>query len=165
MMTKILPQTTLEQVMASASKDGTFTSVAAMTGLNRRAVIQIVKTGLPLMAREADDDPLIFKALFQQTRRPFAPRTEGYYQVLKTDGSAQRSLNEAYRAIYGPLTDGFNREASGQANTTEQKAGQVLAVTMPVLVKALAALNTQRNEMGFGRLLRRLRAELLPGTA
>jgi hypothetical protein len=164
-MTKTVPQTTLGQVMASASKDGTLTSVAAMAGLSQRAVAQIVQTGLPMMAREADDDPLIFNALFQKTRQPLSPRPEGYYQILKNDGSAQRTLDEAFRAVYGPLTDSFNREASRQANTTEQKAGQVLAVTMPVLVKALASLNTQRNEMGFGRLLRRLRAELLPKTA
>lgn len=164
-MAKTLPQTTLEQVVASASKDGTLTSVAAMSGLSQRAVTQIVQTGLPMMARETDDDPLIFNVVFQQTRQPFAPRTDAYYQGLKTDGSAQRTLDEAFRAIYGPLTDSFNREASRKANTTEQKAGQVLAVTMPVLVRALASLNTQRNEMGFGRLLRRLRAELLPATA
>lgn len=164
-MAKTLPQTTLEQVVASASKDGTLTFVATMAGLSKRAVTQIVQTGLPMMAREADDNPLIFNAMFQQTRRPFSPRSEEYYHVLKTDDPAQNTLVEAFRAIYGPLTDGFNREASRQANTTEQKAGQVLAVTMPVLVTALASLNTQRNEMGFGRLLRRLRAELLPGTA
>jgi hypothetical protein len=164
-MTKTMPQTTLEQVIASTSKDGTLGFVATATGLSKRAVTQIVQTGLPLMAREADEDPLIFNAMFQQTRRPFSPRTEEYYQVLKTDDPAQHTLDEAFRAIYGPLTDGFNREASQQANTTEQKAGQVLAVTMPVLVKALASLNIQRNEMGFGRLLRRLRAELLPVTA
>ncbi len=60
--------------------------------------------------------------------------------------------------MYGSLTDAFNREASQRANTTEQQVGQVLAVTMPVMIHSLALLNLQRNEMGFGGLLRRLRA-------
>lgn len=157
-MARSTPQTPLEQVMFSAGHDGTVTSVATLAGLSKRAVTQILEVGLPLMAREADDHPMIFKAMFQQSLRPAPARSAAYYQDLQTNGAAQHVMMDAFRSMYGPLTDGFNREASQQAKTTEEQAGQVLAVTMPVLVHSLAVLNLQRNEMGFGGLLRKLRA-------
>ncbi len=157
-MPKSTSQTPLEQVLTSAGKDGTVASVAAAVGLSQRAVTQILQVGLPLMAKEADDHPMIFKAMFQQSLRPAPDRTAAYYEALQTNGDGQEAMQAAFRSMYGPLTDGFNREASEQAKTTEQQAGQVLAMTMPVLIQSLAVLNPQRNEMGFGGLLRRLRA-------
>jgi hypothetical protein len=157
-MPKSTSQTPLEQVLTSAGKDGTVASVAAAVGLSQRAVTQILQVGLPLMAKEADDHPMIFKAMFKQSLRPAPDRTAAYYEALQTNGDGQEAMQAAFRSMYGPLTDGFNREASEQAKTTEQQAGQVLAMTMPVLIQSLAVLNPQRNEMGFGGLLRRLRA-------
>jgi hypothetical protein len=166
-MVRPTSQSPLEQVLTSAGRDDTVAFVAKMVGLSKQAVTQILQVGLPLMAKEADDHPMIFKAMFQQSLRPAPERTADYYQELKTDGEAQSAMQTAFRSMYGPLTDGFNREASQQAKTTEQQAGQVLAVTMPVLIHSLAVLNVQRNEMGFGGLLRRLRPGLIQpvGTA
>jgi hypothetical protein len=152
------PQTPLEQVLASAEKDGTVSSVASLTGVTKKAVSQILRAGLPLMAKEADDHPMVFKAMFQQSLRPAPDSTAAFYEALQTNITAQLSMQTAFRSMYGPKTDAFNREAGQHANTTEQQAGQVLAVTMPVLLHSLALLNHQRNEMGFGGLLRRLRA-------
>ncbi|MDQ2652340.1 MAG: hypothetical protein M3Z20_04765, partial [Chloroflexota bacterium] len=114
--------------------------MAALVGLSKRAVTQILQVGLPLMAKEADDHPMIFKAMFQQSLRPAPDRTAAYYQALQTNGAAQNAIQAAFRSMYGPLTDGFNREASQHAKTTEQQAGQVLAVMMPVLIHSLAVL-------------------------
>ncbi len=157
-MVRSTSQAPLEQVLTSAGQDDTITFVAALVGLSKRAVTQILQVGLPLMAKEADDHPMIFKAMFQQSLRPAPDRTAAYYQALQTNGAAQNAIQAAFRSMYGPLTDGFNREASQHAKTTEQQAGQVLAVMMPVLIHSLAVLNPQRNEMGFGGLLRRMRA-------
>jgi hypothetical protein len=157
-MAKSTSQTPLEQVLASAGKDGTVASVATLVGLSPRAVTEILQVGLPLMAKEADDHPMIFKAMFKQSLRPAPDRNAAYYEALQTNGTAQQDMQAAFRAMYGPQTDVFSREASQHAKTTEQQAGQVLAVAMPVMVQSLAVLNAQRNEMGFGGLLRRLRA-------
>lgn len=157
-MIRSVALTPLEQVLANAGQDGTVASVATLVGLSKRAVTQILQVGLPLMAKEADDHPMIFKAMFRQSLRHVPARGAVFYESLHTNGAEQHAMLEAFRAMYGPQTDIFNREASLHAKTTEQQAGQVLAVTMPVLVHSLAVLNLQRNEMGFGGLLRRLRA-------
>jgi hypothetical protein len=150
-------QSPLEQVLASAEQDGTVAFVATLVGVNKKAVTQILRAGLPLMAKEADDHPAVFKAMFQQSLRPAPASTAAYYEGLQADVPAQLGMQAAFRSMYGPVTDVFNREASQRANTTEQQAGQVLAVTMPVMLHSLAMLNHQRNEMGLGGLLRRLR--------
>ena len=151
-------QTPLEQVIASAERDGTVAFVATLVGVSKKAVTQILRAGLPLMAKEADDHPMVFKAMFKQSLRPAPDGTAAYYEELQANIPAQLTMQAAFRSMYGPFTDVFNREASERANTTEQQAGQVLAVTMPVMLHSLAMLNHQRNEMGLGGLLRRLRA-------
>lgn len=156
-------QTPLEQVLASAERDGTVAFVATLVGVSKKAVTQILRAGLPLMAKEADSDPLVFKAMFKQSLRPAPDSTAAYYEELQANLPAQLTMQAAFRSMYGPLTDAFNREASERANTTEQQAGQVLALSMPVMIHSLAVLNLQRNEMGLGGLLRRLRAQ--PHTA
>lgn len=149
-MVRSMALTPLEQVLTSAGQDVTVASVSALVGLSKQAVTQILQVGLPLMAREADDHPVIFKAMFQQSLRPAPARGAAFYESLQADSTAEDAALAAFRAMFGPQTDVFTREASLQAKTTEQQAGQVLAVTMPVLVHCLAELNLQRNEMGFG---------------
>ncbi len=154
-----IPQTTLEQVMTYDGVETTLKLVAGMAGLTKRTTARIVEAGLPMMAVEADDDPYIFKAMFAQSMKALPSRTAEYYTLLGNDPQAQQALSGEFRAIYGSVTDALNREAGRRANATEAQASQVLAATMPVVVKALGLQNTQRNEMGFGRLLRSLKAQ------
>jgi hypothetical protein len=56
------------------------------------------------------------------------------------------------------MTETINRDAAREASATEQQASQVLAATMPAMVKVLSKANTNANELGFGRQLRNLNA-------
>jgi hypothetical protein len=62
------------------------------------------------------------------------------------------------KGIYGPMTETINRDGAREASATEQQASQVLAATMPAVVKVLGKANTNANELGFGRQLRNLNA-------
>lgn len=154
-------RTTLQQVMNGAAIDKTLAQVASMAGLSRKMVNQVVESGLPLMAKAADEDPYVFKAMFAQSRRALPEPTPEYFARLGEDPRAQQALADAFRAIYGAGTDALNREAGRQANASEAQASQVLAAAMPAVVNALAVQNTQQNEMGLGRLLRTLYAQPL----
>src|SRR6476660_7312164 len=102
-MARSTVQSPLEQVLTSAGQDDTVTFVATMVGLSKRAVTQILEVGLPLMAKEADDHPMIFKAMFQQSLRPAPDRSAAYYQALQANGADQRAMQAAFRSMYGPL--------------------------------------------------------------
>jgi hypothetical protein len=130
---------------------------ASMVGLPKATVITIVEAGLPLMAKIADENPYVFKVMYLQAMnaRPEA-RPPSSEKLMKTR-KAQHALREAFQTIYGPMTEVLAGEAARQSGATVDQAAQVLAVTMPVAVRAVGRENTNQNEMGFGRHLRSLR--------
>ncbi len=153
-----MSEKTLRNVMMDTAVDQTLTMVADMAGLTREKVTTIVETGLPMMADVADGDPLVFKAMFAQSVKALPMPTPQYYSRLAKDATARRLLVDAFTAMYGPATASFNDEAATRAGVTTKQAGQVLATTMPAVVKAIGNANLQKNEMGFGRQLRNLNA-------
>ena len=151
-------QTTLQHVMADPAVDTTLAMVADMVGLSRDTVGKIVASGLPMMANVADADPWVFKAMYAQSVKYVAPPTQAFYTKLGKNASARQALTADFQVMYGLQTEAITRDAASQTNTTETQAGQVLAATMPVVVRALGKANANVNEMGFGRQLRNLNA-------
>ena len=153
-----MTQKTLQHVMTDPAVDTTLTMVADMVGLTKDTVGKIVASGLPLMANVADADPLVFKAMYAQSVTYVAPPTQAFYTKLGKNATARQALTADFQVMYGQMTETITRDAASETSTTEAQASQVLAATMPVVVRALGKANTNVNEMGFGRQLRNLNA-------
>jgi hypothetical protein len=151
-------QKTLQYVMTDPAVDTTLTMVADMVGLTKDMATKIVESGLPLMATVADTNPWVFKAMYARSVKYLPPPTQAYYVKLGKNAAARKALAADFKLMYGPMTETINRGAASQTRTTEEQASQVLATTMPVVVKAVGRANTNINEMGFGRQLRNVNA-------
>jgi hypothetical protein len=151
-------QKTLQHVMTDSAVDSTLTLVAEMVGLPKETVTKIVASGLPLMANVADTDPWVFKAMYAQSVKYLPQPSPSFYAKLGKNAQARRALAADFTVMYGQQTETINRDTATQANATEKQASDVLAATMPAVVKALGRANTNANEMGFGRQLRNLYA-------
>jgi len=153
-MVMTMPLGALQRVMMDTDVDTTLMLAADMAGVTKDVATRIVEAGLPMMANVADEDPWVFKAMYAQSVKPL-PEPVYSTKLAKTPKARQALANE-FRAVYGAMTETLNRDAASQANATEHQASQVLAATMPAVVKALGKENTRKNEMGFGRQLRNL---------
>lgn len=149
---------TLQYVMKDPTVDSTLTMVATMVGVTRDMAKTIVESGLPMMASVADGDPWVFKAMFAQSVKYLPQPTEAFYAKLGKNATARQVQAAEFETMYGAMTGTINRDAARHASATEAQATQVLAATMPAVVKALGKANTNANEMGFGRQLRNLNA-------
>ena len=151
-------QTTLQQVMADAAVDSTLSLVATMADLPKDTVVTIVESGLPMMAHVADADPWVFKAMYAQSVKYLAPPTSAFYTKLGKNATARQALEADFQLMFGPMAETINRDVASHASATEAQTRQVLAATMPAMVKAVGRANTNVNEVGFGRQLRHLQA-------
>jgi hypothetical protein len=150
--------TTLQQVMTDAAVDTTLSLVATMAGLPKDIVVTMVESGLPMMAHVADADPWVFKAMYAQSVKYLPEPTTAFYTKLGKSAKARQALEADFRLMYGPMTETINRDVASDASATEKQASEVLAATMPAVVRAVGRANTNVNEMGFGRQLRNLQA-------
>jgi hypothetical protein len=153
-----MTQKTLQSVMTDSAVDTTLTLVADMVGLPKETVTKIVESGLPMMADVADGDPVVFKAMYAQSVKYLPEPTPAFYTKLGKNATSQQALAADFQVIYGPKTETINRDTASHTSVTEAQASQVLAATMPAVVKAVGKANTNVNEMGFGRQLRNLNA-------
>ena len=151
-------QKTLQSVMTDPAVDTTLSLVADMVGLPRDTVVKMVEFGLPMMARVADTDPVVFKAMYARSVNYLPPPTQAFYAKLGKNATARHALAADFKLMYGPMTETINRDVASHASTTEAQTSQVLAATMPAVVKAVGKANTNVNEMGFGRQLRNFNA-------
>jgi hypothetical protein len=149
---------TLQSVMTDPAVDTTLTMVADMVGLPMNTVVTMVEFGLPMMASVAHADPVVFKAMYARSVNYLPPPTQAFYTKLGKNATSQQVLAADFKLMYGPMTETINRDVASQASATEAQTRQVLAATMPAVVKALGRANTNVNEMGFGRQLRNLNA-------
>ena len=153
-----MTQKSLQHVMTDPTVDTTLTLVADMVGLTKDMATKIVAFGLPMMANVADGDPVVFKAMYAQSVKYLPEPTAAFYAKLGKNAKARHALAADFQVIYGPKTDTINRGTASHTSVTEAQASQVLAATMPAVVKAVGRANTNVNEMGFGRQLRNLNA-------
>jgi hypothetical protein len=157
-MMMTMTRTTLQQVMTDPAVDTTLTLVADMAGLPKETVVTMVESGLPMMAHVADADPWVFKAMYAQSVNYLPEPTPAFYTKLGKNATARQALAADFQLMYGPMAETITRDVARDASATEAQTRQVLAATMPAVVKALGRANTNVNEMGFGRQLRNLNA-------
>jgi hypothetical protein len=153
-----MTQQSLLQVTNDSAVDTTLTLVAELVSLPKETVTKIVESGLPMMADVADGDPMVFKAMYAQSVKYLPEPTPAFYATLGKNAKARQALAADFQLIYGPKTETINRDTASHTSVTEAQASQVLAATMPAVVKAVGKANTNVNEMGFGRQLRNLNA-------
>ena len=153
-----MTQKSLQHVMTDPTVDTTLTLVADMVGLTKDMATKIVEFGLPMMADVADGDPVVFKAMYAQSVKYLPEPTAAFYATLGKNAKARQALAADFQLIYGPKTETINRDTARHTSVTEAQASQVLAATMPAVVKAVGTANSNGNEMGFGRQLRNLNA-------
>jgi hypothetical protein len=151
-----MSQKTLKHVMTDATVDTTLTMVADMVGLTKDMASKIVESGLPMMANAADANPWVFKAMYAQSVKYLPQPTTAFYAKLGKNAAARQEMAADFQFIYGSMTETINRDTARQTSATEAQAGQVLAASMPAMVKALGKANINGNEMGFGRQLRNM---------
>jgi hypothetical protein len=149
---------TLQSVMTDPAVDTTLTMVADMVGLPMNTVVKMVEFGLPMMASVAHADPVVFKAMYARSVNYLPPPTQAFYTKLGKNATVRQALAADFQLMYGPKTETIKRDVASHASATEAQTSQVLAATMPAMVKALGRANTNVNEMGFGRQLRNLNA-------
>ena len=153
-----MKQKSLQHVMTDQTVDTTLTLVADMVGLSKDMATKIVEFGLPMMADVADGDPVVFKAMYAQSVKYLPEPTPAFYATLGKNAKARQALAADFQLIYGSKTESINRDTASHTSITEAQASQVLATTMPAVVKAVGKANTNVNEMGFGRQLRNFNA-------
>jgi hypothetical protein len=153
-----MAQKTLQRVMTDPAVDTTLTLVAEMVGLPKETVTKIVESGLPIMADVADGDLVVFKAMYAQSVENLPQPTQTFYAKLGKNVTARQAMAADFQRMYGPMTATITRDAAHRASATEEQARQVLAVTMPAVVKAVSRASTNGNELSFGRQLRNLNA-------
>jgi len=153
-----MSQKSLQHVMTDTAVDTTLSLVATIAGLPKDMVVTMVESGLPMMAHVADADPWVFKAMYAQSVTYLPEPKPAFYTKLGKNATAQQALEADFQLMYGPMAETINRDVASHASATEAQTRQVLAATMPAMVRALGKANTNVNEMGFGRQLRNVQA-------
>ncbi len=146
----------LRQVMTESAVASTLSLVATMVGAPKDTVVEIVAAGLPLMADAANANPWVFKAMYARSVKPVPVPTPASYAKLGKNAAARQALDADFALVYGDYAEAIARDAGELAGATGAVSRQVLAATMPTVVKALGKANANVNEMGFGRQLRSL---------
>jgi len=144
----------MQQLMMDKAVDASVNITAQMLGLPPETVTKILQVGLPMMARMADENPDLLKALYAQSAQLLPEQAQQFYAKLAENPEAQQKLVDEFKAMAGPMMDSLNRETAQQAGTTESHAGTVLATTYPAVAQALSAQNTARTEQGFAQQLK-----------
>jgi hypothetical protein len=121
-------------------------------------VTKIVEAGLPLMANVADGNPQVFTAMYAQSATKLPEPMRMFYEKLASSPVARQAMVDDFTTMFGSETETIQAETARQAGASEEQVGQVLATTMPAVVRALGKQNTSKNELGFGRQLRNVNA-------
>ena len=148
----------VQQVLTDQAVDTALNMTAQMLGLSKETVTKIVQVGLPMMAKMADENPELLKAMYAQSTKLLPEPIQNFYTKLGENPQALQALVDEFKTMVGPMTESLNREAAKQTGTTEEQAGKALAATFPAVAQALSKDTTEKTEAGFGQRLKDLKA-------
>lgn len=146
----------INQVMMDAAVDRSVTMTAQMLGIPEETVRKILQVGLPMLARMAEENPALLKAMYTQSLQLMPEPVQQFYSKLAESPAAQQKLVDEFKTMAGPMMDSLSRETALQAGSTPDLAGKALATTYPAVAQALGKANTQQTEAGFGQRLKDL---------
>jgi hypothetical protein len=156
--TMTMSKTNLDQVMMDAAVETSVNMTAQMLGLPKETVIKILKVGLPMMARMANENPELLKALYGQSVKMLPESMQAFYAKLAENPEAQQKMVDDFKAMVGPMMESLSRDAAREAGTTEAEARTALATTYPAVADALRREAPDTSEQGFGQRLKNLAA-------
>lgn len=151
-------QGTLQRVMMDSAVDTAVTMTAQMLDLPKETVTKILQVGLPMLAKMADQNPALLKALFAHSMKSMPEPVQQFYEKLAQNPEAQQRMVDEFKTMVGPMTESLSRDTARQAGTTEARADTALATTLPTWTNALGRETADRSEAGFGQQLRGLAA-------
>lgn len=146
----------INQVMVDTAVDKSVTMTAQMLGIPEETVRKILQVGLPMMARMAEENPALLKAMYTQSLQLMPEPVQQFYSKLAESPAAQQKLVDEFKTMVGPMMDSLSRETALQTGSTPELAGKALATTYPAVAQALGKENAQRTEAGFGQRLKDL---------
>jgi hypothetical protein len=127
---------------------------AQMTGLPKETVTKILQVGLPMMAKMAEENPDMLKAMYAQSVKMLPEPMQQFYTTLAENPRARQAMVDEFQTMVGPMTEALNREAASQAGATDEQAGKALATTYPAVAQALGKDNADQTEEAFGQRLK-----------
>jgi hypothetical protein len=151
-------QGNMQQLMMDAAVNMSVAATARMFGLSEGTVTRILQIGLPMMAKMAEENPELLKALYAQSLTLLPEPVQQFYAKLAENPEALQAMIDEFKTSVGPMMESLNREAAQQAGTTPEQAADVLAATYPAVAEALTRQATTRSEAGFGQRLKDLAA-------
>ena len=150
------PSGNLNQVMMDSAVDRSVGMTAQMLGIPEETVRKILKVGLPMMARMAEENPELLKSMYAQSLTLMPEPVQQFYAKLAESPEAQQKLVDEFKTMVGPMMDSLSRETAREAGSTPEIAGKALATTYPGVAQALGKENTEQTEEGFGKRLKNL---------
>jgi hypothetical protein len=152
------PQANVQQLMMDAAVNMSVKMTAQMLGLSEEAVTKILQVGLPMMAKMADQNPELLKALYAQSATMLPEPVQQFYAKLAENPEAQQKLVDEFKTMAGPMMESLNREAARASGASEAQAGRAMATAFPAVAEALRKQNATGDEAGFARQLKDLSA-------
>ena len=131
---------------------------AQMLGLPKEAVTKILQVGLPMLAKMANENPELLKALFAQSLKMLPEPAQQFDAKLAENPEAQQKMVDEFKTMVGPMMESLSRDTAQAAGTTPEQAGKALATTYPAVAQALGKANTEKTAAGFGQRLQDLAA-------
>jgi hypothetical protein len=148
----------MQQVLMDQAVDMSLNMTAQMLGLPKETVTKIVQVGLPMLAKMADENPELLKAMYAQSAKLLPEPIQAFYTKLAENPQAQQALVDEFKTMVGPMTEALSRETAREAGTTEDQASKALAATFPAVAQTLGKDTTEKTEAGFGQRLKDLKA-------
>lgn len=146
----------VNQFMMDAAVDRSVAMTAQMLGIPEGTVRTILQVGLPMMARMAEENPALLKAMYTQSLQLMPESVQQFYSKLAENPQAQQKLVDEFKTMVGPMMDSLSRETAQQVGSTPELAGSALATTYPAVAQALGKENVEQTEAGFGQRLKDL---------
>lgn len=148
----------LQQLMMDSAVATSVKMTAQMLGISEDAVVKILQVGLPMMAKMADENPALLKALYGQSVQMLPEPMQAFYAKLADNPASQQKMLDEFKTMVGPMMDSLQREAASGSGASEVAAGKALATTYPAVAQALAKDSAEQSEAGFARRLKDLLA-------
>lgn len=146
----------IDQVMMDAAIDRSVAMTAQMLGIPEETVRKILQVGLPMMARMAEENPALLKAMYAQSLQLMPEPVQQFYSKLAESPAAQQKLVDEFKTMVGPMMDSLSRETALQTGSTPELAVKTLATTYPAVAQALGKADVPQTEASFGLRLKDL---------
>jgi hypothetical protein len=140
--------------MTAPAVDVAVRATAQMFGLPRETVATILEISLRMTAERAGSNPELLRRLYAMSRPALPVPPPEFYALMAENTAVRQEIMDDFRAAFGAMLDGVNREAARQAGTTDGQAREVFAAMLPAVNLVLGHANVEGTKRGFAERLR-----------